>query len=114
MTDFNISDAIFAVAEQRPHEVAIIDGETVISYRSLCHGVRRAAMRFRQAGWKADDIVGISLRGGPALRVLVSLALARSGMTQVSLPPSDPAPLMLAQIRKLGVSALVSLKFHPV
>jgi len=108
VNDTNISDGVFAQATARPHAVAIIDGEDSISYRSLCHGVCRAAKRFQEAGWRPGDIIGISLRGSSALHLLVSLALARSGLTQVAVPPSDPAPLIRSRLRKIGVRGLVS------
>ena len=108
MTDLNVTDAIFAVAEQRPHAVAIVDGETIVSYHSLCNGVRLAARRFQQAGWRAGDVVGISLRVSPAMHLLVAVALARSGITQVSLSPGDPVPLIRSRLQDFGVSGLVS------
>ena len=108
MTDLNITDAIFDWAEQRPHAVAVIDGETVVSYRTLCHGVRLAAQRFRQAGWRAGDIVGISLSGSPVLHILVSIALARSGITQVSLSMAESVPLARERMRKVGATGVVT------
>ena len=107
MNDFNITDAIFAVAERQPHAVAVIDGENPVSFRTLCEGVRLAARRFERAGWRAGDVVGIAVGGSQARHLLASLALARSGITQVSLPVGGSAPLLRSSIRQLGISGIV-------
>ena len=108
MSDVNITDAIFAVAERSPHAVAVIDGVTPLSFRDLCAGVRLAASRFHQAGWRAGDVIGISVGGSQVRHLVSSLALARSGIVQVSLPVGSPAPLLLSSIRKMGISGVVS------
>jgi acyl-CoA synthetase (AMP-forming)/AMP-acid ligase II len=103
----NITDAIFAQAERDPDAVAVIDAQMSVSYRGLCHGVRLAAQQFKKAGWKAGNIVGISLRNNPTLHLVSALALARMGVIQVSVPASDPAPLRAASIQRLRVTGLV-------
>jgi hypothetical protein len=94
----NITDAIFSRGERTPHAIAVIDAEGTVDYRTLCRGVLLAARRFREAGWKPDDRVGISLQASRTLHLISALALARMGITQVSLPATDPAPLRLARI----------------
>lgn len=108
MSQLNITDAIFAQAAARPDAVAVIDGERMIDYRTLCRGVLRAAAQFAQAGWAPGDIVGISLRGGPLAHLIASLALARIGVAQVALPPADWPALCLARTRRLGVRAVIA------
>ncbi len=103
----NITDAIFAQAERDPDAIAVIDAKISASYRVLCHGVRSAAQRFRQAQWKAGDIVGISLHNSSTLYLVSALALARMGITQVSIPANDPASLRAARMERLGVTGLV-------
>jgi acyl-coenzyme A synthetase/AMP-(fatty) acid ligase len=108
VSDVNITDAIFAVAERSPHAVAIIDGENPVSFRTLCEGVRLAARCFERAGWRAGDLIGIAVAGSQAGHLLASLALARSGITQISLPVGAPAPMLRSSIRTLGISGIVS------
>ena len=103
----NITDAIFAQAERNPDATAVIDADLSVSYRAFCHAVQLAARQFRDAGWKAGDIIGISMRHEPALHLATALALARMGVVQVSMPVSDPAPLRAARIQRLGVCGLV-------
>ena len=43
MSDANITDALFAVAEQWPDAIAIIDGERPLSFRTVRAAVLRAA-----------------------------------------------------------------------
>ena len=105
--NLNITDAIFSRAELAPHAVAVIDAERTIDYRTLCQCVCLAAHGFAKAGWKPGDIVGISLRGSPSLHLISSLALARMGITQASVPSGDPLPLRLLRIGRLGLTGLV-------
>lgn len=104
----NITDAIFAQAERNPDAIAIIDNDRTVTYRALCHAVRMAAQWFRQAGWKPGHIVGLSLRHNPPLHLVCSLALARISVIQVPVPASDPLPLQVARIQRLGIIGLVS------
>lgn len=108
VSDVNITDAIFAVAERSPHALSIIDGENRLGFQELCASVRIAANRFREAGWRAGDVIGISLGGSQIGHLVSSLALARSGMVQFSLPVGGPAPLLMSRIRKLGIRGIVS------
>ncbi|MEQ1772646.1 MAG: class I adenylate-forming enzyme family protein [Burkholderiales bacterium] len=103
----NITDAIFAQAERDPDAIAVIDAKMSVNYRALCHGVRLAAQQFQNAGWKAGNIAGISLSGNPALHLVCVLALARMGITQVSMPPRDLAPLRKARMERLGITRLI-------
>jgi acyl-coenzyme A synthetase/AMP-(fatty) acid ligase len=104
----NITEAIFARGERDPQAAAIIDAGRLFDYRSLCRSVRLAAQRFREAGWKAGDIVGISMRDSPSLHLVVSLALTRMGAAQVSFPARDPIELHLSRMLRLGVTGLVA------
>jgi len=99
---------MFSMAARHPDAVAILDGDKTISYRLLCRGVCLTAKRFREAGWQAGDVAGVSLQSSPTLHVVASMALARSAITQVSMPAGDPAPLLQARVKKLGIRGLVS------
>jgi acyl-coenzyme A synthetase/AMP-(fatty) acid ligase len=107
MNSLNITDAVFAAAERQPQAVALIDGEDRVSRHALCRGVLLAARRFCDAGWRAGDVVGISLRARPAMHLLVSLALARSGITQIALPADEPADVLRTRSSAVGLRGLV-------
>jgi long-chain acyl-CoA synthetase len=104
----NLTEAIFSRSERDPRAIAMIDAGRTVDYRLLCRSVRLAVQRFRGAGWKAGDIVGISMRGSPALHLVISLALARMGAAQVSLPARDSSELHVSRMRRLGVTGLVA------
>ena len=104
----NLTDAIFSRAEQQPHAVAVIDPGRIVDYRTFSRAISLAARRFRQAGWKAGDTVGICLREDPTLFLVSSFALARMGAVQTTLSASDAAVLRRARIELLGVTGLVA------
>jgi acyl-coenzyme A synthetase/AMP-(fatty) acid ligase len=104
----NITEAIFARSERDPQSIAVIDGERTVDCQLLCRSVRLAVQRFREAGWKAGEIVGVSVRDSPTLYLVVSLALARMGATQMALPTGNPPALNLSRIRRLGVTRLLA------
>jgi long-chain acyl-CoA synthetase len=103
----NVTDAIFATAARQPHAVAVIDGESVISYRMLCAAVRAAALRLQTAGWRAGDRAGIAVAGRQALHLLISLALARSGVAQISLPADESAAALVANCSRAGIDRVI-------
>lgn len=104
----NITDAIFGRAALFPDTLAIIDERRSLDYRALCLAVRRAANQFAQAGWKAGDIIGISMSRDPTQYLVCALALARMGAVQVSVSPADSIDLRTERARRLRVSAMVT------
>jgi acyl-coenzyme A synthetase/AMP-(fatty) acid ligase len=104
----NITEAIFARSERDPQAIAVIDAEKTVDYRSLCRSASLAVRRFREAGWKAGDVVGISVRDSPTLYLVVSLALARMGVTQMAFPAENSPALNLLRVRRLGVTRFVA------
>ena len=112
MPDFNITDPIFGWALRSPDAVAIVERDKAISYHVLCVAVRHAALRFREAGWGPGDLIGVSIRGETSLHLVVALALARIGATQVTLSPNDPPAQRLSMAQSLGIKALVADHEH--
>ena len=106
--DINVTDPVFNWARRTPYAVAIIEGDHILHYRTLCVAVLRAMAAFRAAGWEPDQLVAISMQGNVALQLVVSLALARAGLLQVWLSPGDPAEYRAARARSLGVTAVIA------
>jgi long-chain acyl-CoA synthetase len=102
----NITEAFFARSEREPQAIAVIDGDRRIDYRSLRQAVGLAVQHFREAGWKAGDVAGTSVRDSPVLHLVGSLALTRLGVAQASLPPRDPPSLHLSRIQRMGITRL--------
>lgn len=110
--DINVTDEIFEWARRIPYAPALIGGNQVIHYRTLCVAVMRAMAAFREAGWAPDSLVAISLEGNVALQLVVSLALARAGLAQVWLAPGDPVEYRVARARALGVRVVITDQAH--
>ena len=106
--DFNVTDPVFAWAARAPNAVALIEQGRAISYRTLTVAIRRAMLSMREAGWRDGDVIGVSIRGETLLHLVVTLALARIGLTQVNLPPGDPVSQRLALAQRLSIKALVA------
>ena len=110
--DYNLSDPIFEWAQRTPHAAAIIEGDQHLDYAGLCNAVRRAAHRFRDAGWNPGDIVGVSIRGRETLHLVIALALARIGVIQVTLSPNELAAARLSLAQTLRIRATVGDHEH--
>jgi long-chain acyl-CoA synthetase len=106
--DFNVTDPIFEWARRTPYAVAVIEGDKVVHYRTLCTAVLRAMAAFRGAGWEPGQVIAVSMQENFALQLAVSIALARAGLTQVWLPLSDPAEFRAARSRRFRVAAVIT------
>ncbi len=97
---------IEAVARRIPDNPALLRDGTPIAYGALLRQVHGMAGQLARGGIAPGDAVGITV-GDVVGHIVVSLALMRLGCRQVSLPPSDPAPLRDALARRLGLVAVV-------
>lgn len=85
----NIADVLKRHAGERPDALAVLDGETGISYRRLDQAVGRAATRLKATGVAPGDIVGVSMPNS-ALHLVAVYALARIGAVQIALSIGEP------------------------
>ncbi len=106
--DINASDPVFEWAERTPWAVAIIEDGQVVHYRTLRLAILRAMAAFSDAGCTPGHVVGISMEGNVALQLVVSLALARTGIAQVWLPLSDPREYRERRAHRLRVVSIVA------
>jgi len=74
----NIADQLELHARHRPSHPAVIQGDTVIDYRSLDRAVRQRAARLMDLGIEPAGIVGIAL-GDTIEHLLMLWAVARAG-----------------------------------
>jgi len=102
----SILGAAEAVARHEPDRPALIRDGLPISYGALLRQVRGVAAQVARAGIAPGDAVGVTVADVVG-HMVASLALMRLGCRQVSLPPSDPAPLRAALARRLGLVAVV-------
>ncbi|HEU4882970.1 MAG TPA: amino acid adenylation domain-containing protein, partial [Longimicrobium sp.] len=96
-----------AQAARTPDAVAVVSGETVLSYAELNARANRLARRLRALGVGPERRVGVCLHRSPEL-VAALLAVVKAGGAYVPLDPADP-PGRLAYLRQdAGVSLVVS------
>jgi len=96
-----------AQAARTPDAVAVVSGETVLSYAELNARANRLARRLRALGVGPERRVGVCLHRSAEL-VAALLAVVKAGGAYVPLDPADP-PGRLAYLRQdAGVSLVVS------
>lgn len=87
--DLTVVDGFAAQAAATPHEVAVVAGERVVTYRELDAAVARLAGRLRERGVGAGDLVALCL--GRSLETLVAaLSVGRIGAAYLPLDPAHP------------------------
>jgi acyl-coenzyme A synthetase/AMP-(fatty) acid ligase len=74
----HVVDMIFFWAKARPHHPAIIQSDTVITYKGLADAIRSVSERIMQFNLEPQEPVAVSIEN-PAYQLLVTFALLRSG-----------------------------------
>ena len=95
----NVFDTVRYQARVRPHAVALIEPDRVMSYASVVELVLRFAGGLRRRGIGESDVVALQL-GNSTTTLLLRLALARLGAVAVNLP----LKLELGEFVELGRS----------
>jgi 2,3-dihydroxybenzoate-AMP ligase len=85
--DTAIGDVVRAVADERPDIVAVVDGDTRLTYGELVDRADAAAVRLRDHGLEPDDRILVQLPNGWEFIVL-TLACFRSGVIPVMALPA--------------------------
>ncbi len=84
-----IPDLVADQAATRPEGVALVHGDTVLSYRELLERADRIAERLRTVGVGPDVPVGVCLPRGVEMAV-AALAVVRAGGAYLPLDPAQP------------------------
>ncbi len=77
-------------AEHTPHAVALVAGDTSVSYRELDERSGRLAAALRRRDIGPENVVAVALPRSPELAVAL-LAVARAGAAALPLDPASPA-----------------------
>jgi len=82
-----LGDLLWEVADQRPEQVAVVDGQRRITYRELTDRADAAALRLVERGLRPDDRLLVQLPNGWEF-VVLTLACLRSGVIPVMALPA--------------------------
>lgn len=85
--DTAIGDVVRKVADDRPDDVAVVDGDLRLTYRELVDRADATAVRLRALGLEPDDRILVQLPNGWEFIVL-TLACFRSGIIPVMALPA--------------------------
>ena len=99
-----VTDLVAGRAASRPDATALVDGDTVLSYRELLARADELADRLRGAGVGPEVPVGILLPRSADMAI-AALAVLRAGGAYLPLDPEQPA----ARVRHMLVSARARL-----
>ena len=102
----HIWNPIAAHVAERPDEVALKVTSGSLSWAQLAQLVMATERQFHDAGVRAGQRVGITLRD-QLLHLLSCLALARIGAAQVAIPASTSETLVAQTIKQLGLAHIV-------
>jgi 2-hydroxy-7-methoxy-5-methyl-1-naphthoate---CoA ligase len=85
--DRTLGSLLWEVADERPDDVAVVDGDMRLTYAELVARADAAAVRLREAGLDADDRVLVQLPNGWEFLVL-TLGCFRAGIIPVMALPA--------------------------
>ncbi|MFD5823961.1 amino acid adenylation domain-containing protein [Lentzea sp. NPDC060358] len=95
-----LHDAVFAMAESRPDQVAVVDGRTRMTYRDLAARAHQVARTLLGQGGPRQTLVGIAIRKGWQ-QVAAALGVLEAGMAFLPLD-ADLPPARLEHLVERG------------
>ncbi|MEO3755182.1 amino acid adenylation domain-containing protein [Streptomyces sp. B6B3] len=98
-------------AATTPDAVALVDDDTVTTYRELNARANRLARHLRELGVGQESLVGLCLERSPLLVVAV-LAVLKAGGAYLPLDPESPAERLGFMAQDAGVRLLVTRTQH--
>lgn len=107
MTTTTVYAAFAARAARTPDAIAVVCGETRLTYRELERAAGRLASRLRAEGVGAGALVGIYLDRDPSL-IIAMLAIVRAGAAYLPLDTADPETRRTQIIDDAGLKSIVT------
>ncbi|MGC2778720.1 MAG: amino acid adenylation domain-containing protein, partial [Bradyrhizobium sp.] len=98
---------IEAQAARAPDAIAIVSGDSRMSYGELNARANRLARRLKEHGIDADVMVGLALERGPTMMVAL-LAVLKAGGAYLPLDPDYPAARLTHMLRDSGARLLLT------
>ncbi|SEK07342.1 amino acid adenylation domain-containing protein, partial [Micromonospora phaseoli] len=105
--DEPIGDLVARHARQRPDHVAVLDGETRLTYAQLLAAADAVAATLRRDGIGRGDMVGVCCRRSADL-VVGMLGALRAGAAYVPLDPDYPGERLDFIVRDSGLRVVVT------
>src|SRR5215831_6549647 len=105
--DYNITDDVARWSARRPEHPALVAGDRVIDYGELEALVVRGAGWLARRGIRCGSSVAVCVTD-PLKHVVVTLALARSGVTQFGFMTAALGNAAVTMMMKAGCSAMVT------
>ncbi|WP_084958025.1 non-ribosomal peptide synthetase [Thermoactinospora rubra] len=102
-----VPDLVARRAAERPDAVAVVFGETVLTYRELMERADGLAERLRRAGVGPETPVGLLLPRSADMAVC-ALAVLRAGGAYVPLDPGHPVARLASMVRDAEVPLLLA------
>ncbi|MEU5523782.1 amino acid adenylation domain-containing protein [Streptomyces sp. NPDC047860] len=104
-------DRIRRAGAERPDDIAVADGDDLVTYRELHERSDRLAARLRSHGVGPDEVVAVCLPRGA--RLITSLvAIFKAGGAYLPIDPSHPADRLRYMIEDSGARVVVSSAAH--
>jgi amino acid adenylation domain-containing protein len=107
VTDLRVPDLVARTAAARPDAIALVCGDTRLTYRELMARADRLAGALRTAGVTAGSPVGLCLPRGVAMGV-APLAVLRAGGVYVPLDPELPQARLGTVLADLGAELVLA------
>jgi amino acid adenylation domain-containing protein len=94
-------------ARRSPEAIAVVFGNRRLTYRQLDTQANQLARWLREAGVKADTLVGVSLDRSPEL-IVALVAILKAGGAYVALDPSYPKERLAFMLRDTRAPVLLT------
>ncbi|UFZ04830.1 amino acid adenylation domain-containing protein [Bradyrhizobium ontarionense] len=94
-------------AARSPNAIAIVSGDSQVSYGELNARANRLARRLKECGIGADVVVGLALERVPTMMVAL-LAVLKAGGAYLPLDPDYPAERLAHMLRDSGARLLLT------
>ncbi|MEA2692091.1 MAG: hypothetical protein QOJ16_1478, partial [Acidobacteriota bacterium] len=102
-----VPDLLAVRVEERPAALAVVCGDTELSFAALDAAAEREARRLRAAGITPGDVVGLALDRSAALAVGI-LAIWKAGAILLPLDPAAPRERLAFLVADARVKAIVT------
>ncbi|WP_028592998.1 non-ribosomal peptide synthetase [Paenibacillus assamensis] len=108
-----IQESFRRQVENNPDVVALIFGETELTYRHLFEEANRLAHYLQRHGAVRGCTIGIMLRRSPEMMIAI-LAVLQSGGAYVPIDPDYPAERIEYMLTDSGASLVITDDFYPI